>query len=320
MKPGRVAWIAVAVVAVVVAVAVAAWFWPGATSRTRIVEGPAWVPVAGVLLVEDVWIPLHGLRTPREDPNCSDHSVIVQCPLISTAFLAELVMAKTIRCELHRFDGDDRNWGVCGAIDDSGEWLDGPDGINRQMVRSGWAVAWDHYTRDYVADGKAAREANLGVWTSLFIEDPARTGTLGTVNETPDAATVEVQETRVRMYGIDAPELAQTCTMNGVSYPCGLLASAHLNALITAHSVICHVDLLADGRSWGRCGQSNQTGADFLPGAPTLNEAMVLSGWAVANRGQSRDYIDAEDEARREKRGMWAGEFVRPADWRDGVR
>ena len=122
------------------------------------------------------------------------------------------------------------------------------------------------------------------------------------------------------MYGIDAPELAQTCTMNGVSYPCGLLASAHLNALITAHSIICHVDLLDDGRSWGRCGQSNQTGGDFLAGAPTLNEAMVLSGWAVANRDQSRAYIDAEDEARREKRGMWAGEFVRPADWRDGVR
>ena len=28
----------------------------------------------------------------------------------------------------------------------------------------------------------------------------------------------------------------------------------------------------------------------------------------------------AEDEARKAKRGLWAGEFVRPAEWRDGKR
>ena len=317
MKFGRAAWIRIAVVALAAAGAV---FWL-LDSGGRTVEGPASVPHAGVLMVEDVWIPLLGVRPPREDPNCIVSGRIVQCPLISAALLAELVMGKTIRCELQRFPEDERNWGACGEVDPAtGALVDGPDSVNRTLVRSGWAMADDHYTTAYLAIEDQAQDERIGVWTDIFMEDPPRTGTLGMVNETSDGSTVEVLETRVRLFGIDAPELPQECLMNGIPYPCGLLAGAHLNALITARTVICHTRELADGRTWGRCGDSNRNRDDFRPGSTTVNEQMVLAGWALANRDQTSDYVAAEDEARRQKRGMWAGEFVRPADWRNGVR
>ena len=59
---------------------------------------------------------------------------------------------------------------------------------------------------------------------------------------------------------------------------------------------------------------------DIRSDVPTFNERMVLSGWAVADRRLTDEYAAAEDEARKAKRGLWAGEFVRPAEWRDGKR
>ncbi len=39
---------------------------------------------------------------------------------------------------------------------------------------------------------------------------------------------------------------------------------------------------------------------------------MVRAGWAISYG----DYRSEERKARRAKAGLWAGEFVEPADWR----
>ena len=51
-------------------------------------------------------------------------------------------------------------------------------------------------------------------------------------------------------------------------------------------------------------------------GAVNLNAWMVEQGWAVAFRKYGIDYIAQEDEARLARRGMWAGSFEMPWDWR----
>ncbi len=43
-------------------------------------------------------------------------------------------------------------------------------------------------------------------------------------------------------------------------------------------------------------------------------------GYALAYRRYSKDYVDEEDAARKSKAGIWAGEFVKPWDWRRGKR
>ncbi len=47
---------------------------------------------------------------------------------------------------------------------------------------------------------------------------------------------------------------------------------------------------------------------------------MVLQGWALAYRRYSLDYVDEEVDAQAVRRGIWAGEFVRPWEWRRGKR
>ena len=51
-------------------------------------------------------------------------------------------------------------------------------------------------------------------------------------------------------------------------------------------------------------------------GPVDLDAAMVKAGLALAYRQYSEDYVDEEDDARRAKRGMWAGELTPPWDYR----
>jgi endonuclease YncB( thermonuclease family) len=43
---------------------------------------------------------------------------------------------------------------------------------------------------------------------------------------------------------------------------------------------------------------------------------MVESGHALAYRQYSRDYVKQEQGARKGKRGVWKGKFVKPWEWR----
>ena len=47
---------------------------------------------------------------------------------------------------------------------------------------------------------------------------------------------------------------------------------------------------------------------------------MVSQGHALAYRRYSLKYIEEEEAARAAGRGLWAGEFVAPWDWRAGKR
>ena len=51
-----------------------------------------------------------------------------------------------------------------------------------------------------------------------------------------------------------------------------------------------------------------------------LNGWLVLHGYALAYRQYSTRYVAEEDEATTLKRGMWAGTFEKPWDWREGER
>ena len=47
---------------------------------------------------------------------------------------------------------------------------------------------------------------------------------------------------------------------------------------------------------------------------------MVSRGLALAYRRYSLDYTDTEADAQAARRGIWAGEFVKPWEWRRGKR
>ncbi len=113
-----------------------------------------------------------------------------------------------------------------------------------------------------------------------------------------------------RLFGIDAPELQQSCTeANGKSWLCGRAAKVKLTALIKGGNVAC------EARATDRFGRT--VAVCSAEGVPDLGEAMVREGYAIDLGGAAGNpYRDAEAEAQAAKRGIWRGTFQRPSDWR----
>ena len=124
-----------------------------------------------------------------------------------------------------------------------------------------------------------------------------------------DADTVDVDGVRYRLHGIDAPERYQRCRAYGLTWRCGEAATEAL--MSRAEGLTCAgTDTDRFGREIGVC----------AAGGVDLNAWLVAQGWALAYRQFSTDYVDAEAEARVNRRGIHRGEFVDPWDWRRGER
>jgi endonuclease YncB( thermonuclease family) len=122
-----------------------------------------------------------------------------------------------------------------------------------------------------------------------------------------DGDTIEIHRTRIRLFGMDAPESAQTCTMDGKTWPCGRRAAFALSDKIASRTVECRP---RDRDQYGR------VVAVCFVGGEDVNAWMVSEGWALAFRRFSYDYVGQERQAANAKRGMWAGDFDPPWDWR----
>jgi len=42
--------------------------------------------------------------------------------------------------------------------------------INQELVKSGWAIAYKYYSKDYIKDEKIAKDNKNGIWQGEFIE------------------------------------------------------------------------------------------------------------------------------------------------------
>ncbi|WP_375449500.1 thermonuclease family protein [uncultured Devosia sp.] len=110
---------------------------------------------------------------------------------------------------------------------------------------------------------------------------------------------------RIRLLGIDAPELDQTCTdADSRNWPCGRAARDKLVDLVAAQSLTCQPD------GHDRFGRIL---AICSAGGRDLGLQMVAAGLAVS----ADDYGREEAAARVARRGLWAGTFDLPRAWRD---
>ena len=123
-----------------------------------------------------------------------------------------------------------------------------------------------------------------------------------------DGDSLSLGDVRLRLEGIDAPELNQSCERAGHAWACGRAAREALQGMVVASGTLCQGSrrdrydrLLVICRSG--------TGGD-------INAAMVRRGMAIAYGGYGRE----EAEARAAKAGLWAGTFERPRDVRDHAR
>lgn len=127
-----------------------------------------------------------------------------------------------------------------------------------------------------------------------------------------DGDTLDINGTRIRMFGIDAPEGRQTCRRNRSDWACGEASTDALVDAINQREVRCEErDTDRYGRVVAECWTGNRN----------LNAWMVAEGWAVAYRQYGGDIYDAEEHAAKDaKRGVWSSRFDMPWDWRRHAR
>lgn len=120
-----------------------------------------------------------------------------------------------------------------------------------------------------------------------------------------DGDSLRVGADRVRLIGIDAPELDQVCWLkDGREWPCGRTARDRLAAALAGGMVACAphgVDKY--GRTLARCES----------GGKDLGAIMVAEGLALSKP----DYLAEQLAARAAGRGIWGGRFINPREWRD---
>jgi endonuclease YncB( thermonuclease family) len=121
--------------------------------------------------------------------------------------------------------------------------------------------------------------------------------------EAIDGDSLRIGGVEIRLKGLDAPEIGQTCMVSGRQTPCGRDARSHLRRLAASGLMTC----IGEGNDrYGRVlARCRVRGID-------VNAALVRDGHAVA----FGSYDAEEAEARAGYRGLWAGEFERPRDWR----
>ena len=131
-----------------------------------------------------------------------------------------------------------------------------------------------------------------------------------------DGDTIHIKSYKIRLEGIDAPEMRQKCKKSYLQiiflnfqkdYYCGQISKKKLIQKIGNEPVKC----ILSGkdrykRYLGKC----------LKGKINLNRWMVRNGYAIAYRKYSKLYILDENYAREEKLGMWKGSFIKPEKWR----
>ncbi|QFU17045.1 thermonuclease family protein [Microvirga thermotolerans] len=118
-----------------------------------------------------------------------------------------------------------------------------------------------------------------------------------------DGDTIRIGESRIRLKGIDAPELDQSCMRGETPVLCGEKARDTLLGLILNQHVECRIA--------GHDRYQRQLARCYVKGED-IGARMVAEGCAVSYG----DYRLLEAKARLQSRGIWATTFERPQEWR----
>ena len=112
-----------------------------------------------------------------------------------------------------------------------------------------------------------------------------------------DGDSIEIAGARVRLEGIDAPELNQSCTdSRGQPWSCGRTAAQELRSHIAGRELRCEPS--------GRDRYDRMLAICVLPDGSDVNAWLVRQGWALASGRATRLPIGAARGASRQARHL----------------
>ena len=122
-----------------------------------------------------------------------------------------------------------------------------------------------------------------------------------------DGDTIVLNGEKIRFYGIDTPELKQTCMNGNEKVFCGKSAKMLLVKKIDNQTPEC----IREGKDVYK-----RTLAECFINGESLSAFLVRSGYAIAYRKYSDKFIKDEEFAKKNKLGMWSMKFKYPWDFR----
>ncbi|MGJ8621553.1 MAG: thermonuclease family protein [Yoonia sp.] len=141
---------------------------------------------------------------------------------------------------------------------------------------------------------------------SLLVTACAPQTTEGTLRVI-DGDTVALGATRIRLFGVDAPEIGQQCFDQGRSLDCGALVRDAMKSRFAGSRAVCHRrDTDQYGRDVAVCFVDDQD----------IGKWLVQEGLAFAYRRYSDVYLADERWAAARERGLWAMQIAAPWDYR----
>lgn len=150
--------------------------------------------------------------------------------------------------------------------------------------------------------------AALGVLTTVSAQGA---GSVSGQAEAINADILKVGEARVVLWGIDAPDPGQPCSLNGRPWGCFDAAMRALQIMVSRGPVTCLLTDQTDpyNRSYGVC---EVAGED-------VGGALVSAGLAVAYSVETEAYAPMQQEAIGASVGLWQPgvQFQLPWEWRE---
>ena len=144
-------------------------------------------------------------------------------------------------------------------------------------------------------------------------------GEISGVPKIVDGDTVHINNFKLRLEGIDAPEMRQQCKKEFLKissiigftfykdYSCGKVSKEKLISKIKGSEIKCIFTNKDRYKRYIATCYKEKT---------NLNQWMVRNGYAIAYRRYSKKYVPDEDFAKENKLGLWQGKFMNPEKWR----
>lgn len=120
----------------------------------------------------------------------------------------------------------------------------------------------------------------------------------------------------IELWGIDRLAPDQQCWQGDVAWFCGEQSTIALRHFVEGRILNCEVQQIPDnGPLLARC--YRQKGKE----RKDISGILVSHGWAM-DKGETSGgaYFAAEEEAKKDKRGIWGSRFQSAEDWKEGVQ